>query len=167
MIARIIQGDGIDFDSLIGILAALENRGWSADNIAFGSGGGLLQKLNRDTLKFAFKCSSATIHGAERDVFKQPITDTGKRSKAGRLKLVRDRDGYRTVAHDAAGEDQLVEVFRDGRIWCDWTFSRDSRTGRDCRDDRDRLPARNPAANETIQWKQAGGSEPSTSPIPA
>ena len=96
---RVIQGDGIDFDSLTAILdGASSERGWSADNIAFGSGGGLLQKLNRDTLKFAFKCSSATVHGAERDVFKQPITDNGKRSKAGRLKLVRDRDGYRTVA---------------------------------------------------------------------
>jgi nicotinamide phosphoribosyltransferase len=120
---RIIQGDGIDFDSLNGILTALRDRGWSADNIAFGSGGGLLQKLNRDTLKFAFKCSSATIHGTEHDVFKQPVTDSGKRSKAGRLKLVRTGEDYRTVCRDAAGDDQLVEVFRDGRLLHDWKFS--------------------------------------------
>ena len=90
---------------------------------AFGSGGGLLQKLNRDTLKFAFKCSSATIDGVERDVFKQPITDSGKRSKAGRLKLVRTEEGYRTVPEQAPGEDELIEVFRDGEVLVDWNFT--------------------------------------------
>ena len=33
------------------ILQAMQDAGWSADNIAFGSGGGLLQKLNRDEIK--------------------------------------------------------------------------------------------------------------------
>ena len=46
---RIIQGDGIDIVMLERILEHLKVNGWSADNIAFGSGGGLLQKLNRDT----------------------------------------------------------------------------------------------------------------------
>ena len=122
---RVIQGDGIDFDSLSAILEAMKAKGWSADNIAFGSGGGLLQKLNRDTLQFAFKCSSATIRGQERDVFKQPVTDTGKRlRRRSRLKpFVHDQGGYRTVPHDAAGDDQLIEVFRDGLLLHDWTFS--------------------------------------------
>ena len=60
---RVIQGDGIDFRMLGTVLEAATAGGWSADNISFGSGGGLLQKLNRDTLKFAFKCSSVTIDG--------------------------------------------------------------------------------------------------------
>src|SRR5262249_21950337 len=58
---RLIQGDGINFHTMRDILQAITDQGWSADNIAFGSGGGLLQKINRDTLQFAFKCSSATI----------------------------------------------------------------------------------------------------------
>jgi nicotinamide phosphoribosyltransferase len=120
---RIIQGDGIDFDSLIAILDAMKAKGWSADNIAFGSGGGLLQKLNRDTLKFAFKCSSATVTGTERDVFKQPVTDNGKRSKAGRLKLVRTGGAYATVPPQAPGDDVLVDVFRDGELLRDWSFA--------------------------------------------
>lgn len=123
---RIIQGDGIDRVMLAKILEALRAHGWSADNIAFGSGGGLLQKLNRDTSKYAFKCSSATIYGKPRDVFKQPVTDNGKRSKAGRLKLIR-RDGrLRTVPDDAAHageEDVLREVFRDGRVTGETTFA--------------------------------------------
>jgi nicotinic acid phosphoribosyltransferase len=40
------------------------------DNVGFGSGGALLQKLNRDTLKCAYKCSMAEIDGREVDVFK-------------------------------------------------------------------------------------------------
>jgi nicotinamide phosphoribosyltransferase len=81
---RVIQGDGIDREMLRKILEAMRANHWSADNIAFGSGGGLLQKLNRDTCKYAFKCSSATVRGSERDVFKQPATTTARaRRKAG------------------------------------------------------------------------------------
>ena len=67
----------------------MQEAGFSADNIAFGSGGGLLQKLNRDTLKFAFKCAAVVVDGQEREVFKNPVTDHGKRSKSGRMKLVK------------------------------------------------------------------------------
>lgn len=121
---RVIQGDGIDRTMIVTILDAMMAEGWSADNIAFGSGGGLLQKLNRDTCKFAFKCASATINGEPRDVFKQPITDQGKRSKAGRMKLVRDGDHWSTLLNNQSDPrpDQLVEVFRDGEILLETTL---------------------------------------------
>jgi nicotinamide phosphoribosyltransferase len=115
---RVIQGDGIDLAMLGRILSAIRDAGWSADNVAFGSGGGLLQKLNRDTCRYAFKCSAVTVNGEQRDVFKLPATDTDKRSKAGRLKLVR-RDGrLTTVREDSnpAEPDLLEEVFLDGEI---------------------------------------------------
>jgi nicotinamide phosphoribosyltransferase len=115
---RVIQGDGIDRNMLTRILEAMRASHWSADNIAFGSGGGLLQKLNRDTSRYAFKCSSAIVSGEEREVFKQPVTDQGKRSKAGRLKLVRKGDGYATVRdnQDNLGADVLREVFLNGEL---------------------------------------------------
>jgi nicotinamide phosphoribosyltransferase len=113
---RVIQGDGIDYKMLGEILSAMKARRWSADNVAFGSGGGLLQKLNRDTLKFAFKCSSIHIAGRDRDVFKQPVTDNGKRSKAGRLKLVRQSGHFATAPESAPGTDELRVVFRDGEL---------------------------------------------------
>jgi len=115
---RVIQGDGIDRMMLTKILQAVESANWSADNIAFGSGGGLLQKLNRDTCKYAFKCASATVRGVERDVFKQPVTDQGKRSKAGRMKLIRRDGAYLTVRDDGASPDPdlLQEVFVDGQV---------------------------------------------------
>lgn len=114
---RVIQGDGIDYDMLGKVLDAMRLRGWSADNIAFGSGGGLLQKVNRDTQKFAFKCSAAEINTVWRDVSKDPITDPGKRSKAGRLALVREQESFRTVREeDARSKNLLVPVFRDGVV---------------------------------------------------
>lgn len=121
---RVIQGDGIDIDMLEKILKAMVAHGQSIENIAFGSGGGLLQKVNRDTQKFAFKCSAIEVDGEWRDVMKDPITDPGKRSKAGRLALVYDGDGYRTVPEgDFVESANLLEpVFRDGRVLRDQVF---------------------------------------------
>ena len=121
---RVIQGDGIDFEMIDSILYALQQKGYSADNIAFGSGGALLQKLNRDTLKFAFKCSSVNINGEERDVFKNPITDKGKQSKRGRLRLIREDDVFHTKRYEESDalEDCLAEVFLNGEIRREYTF---------------------------------------------
>ena len=94
---RMIQGDGIDHDMIASILETMKGSMWSADNIAFGSGGALLQKMNRDTYNFAFKCSEITIDGERHPVYKAPITQSSKASKSGRF-------------------DGLTEVFRDGKV---------------------------------------------------
>jgi nicotinamide phosphoribosyltransferase len=124
---RLIQGDGIDFHTLGGILTAVTAHGWSADNLTFGSGGGLLQKVNRDTLKFAFKCASVVVRGEQRDVFKRPVTDQGKRSKSGRMKLVRTRTGgtttVRTTPENEPGDDLLRTVFENGALMHRTTFA--------------------------------------------
>ena len=84
---RLIQGDGVNELSIRSILGAFMAMGWSADNIAFGMGGALLQAIDRDTQRFAMKCSSVKVNGEWIDVQKDPITDAGKKSKAGRVKL--------------------------------------------------------------------------------
>merc|ERR1712190_529932 len=94
---RVIQGDGINADSLEVILKHMKDKGWAADNLAFGSGGGLLQKLHRDTQKCAFKCSYAMVNGAGVDVVKDPITDPGKKSKKGMLTLENQGGKWVTV----------------------------------------------------------------------
>eukprot|EP01061_Rhynchopus_euleeides_P019890 TRINITY_DN3261_c1_g2_i1.p1 TRINITY_DN3261_c1_g2~~TRINITY_DN3261_c1_g2_i1.p1 ORF type:complete len:504 (+),score=198.08 TRINITY_DN3261_c1_g2_i1:89-1513(+) len=124
---RLIWGDGIDYESLQAITEKLMAAGWSIDNIAFGSGGGLLQKLHRDTQKCAFKCSHATVNGESIDVFKDPITDPGKVSKKGRLALHKDESGkWYTRQHadepSPDAQDHLVEVFRDGKILRKYNF---------------------------------------------
>jgi nicotinamide phosphoribosyltransferase len=85
---RVIQGDGITYESLPIILKNLEMAGFAIDNLTFGMGGGLLQQCNRDTLKFAMKTSNVTIDGVDKEVFKDPITDSGKKSKSGKFSLI-------------------------------------------------------------------------------
>ena len=113
---RVIQGDGVNYESIGEILENLKIHGWSADNVGFGMGGALLQKVHRDTQKFAFKCSCATVNGEDRDVFKDPITDHGKKSKKGRLKLVYENGQYQTKALHESGKDILETVFENGVI---------------------------------------------------
>lgn len=62
---RVIQGDGISYETLDAILENMKKHEWSADNLVFGSGGALLQRLDRDTQKCAFKCSYAVCNGKE------------------------------------------------------------------------------------------------------
>lgn len=120
---RLIQGDGIDYEETRRILVEMERSGWSADNVAFGMGGGLLQKINRDTQRFAFKCSSAIVNGQERDVFKCPVTDGGKTSKKGRLSLVEKNGKLETAKGSDKPNDLLVTVYENGEILRTYNFS--------------------------------------------
>ena len=126
---RIIQGDGVNYESIGEILEHLKIHGWSADNVGFGMGGALLQKVHRDTQKFAFKCSCATINGEDQDVYKDPITDHDKKSKRGRLKLVKEDGKYLTKPLNEDGEDVLRTVFENGVILEEINFERVKRNG--------------------------------------
>ena len=114
---RVIQGDGVNPDSIQEILQAMKVKGQSAENIAFGMGSALLQQVNRDTQRFAMKASAICINGQWRDIYKDPVTDPGKRSKAGRLALVEEGGSWNTVRLEETTErNQLVEVFRNGEL---------------------------------------------------
>ncbi|XP_064160633.1 nicotinamide phosphoribosyltransferase 2 [Anguilla rostrata] len=122
---RIIQGDGIDLQSVEEILMKLSDEGWSAENVFFGCGSALLQKLNRDTLNCAFKCSYVETNGKGMDVYKQPVTDPSKGSKRGRLSLRRNSDGFIETVERGVGkpeEDMLVTVFENGSILLEYTL---------------------------------------------
>jgi len=121
---RVIQGDGINRRSIVGIMQAVADARWSLDNIAFGSGGGLLRDVNRDTIQFAIKCSEITVNGERRGVSKHPIGMPSKNSKEGRLGLIASGNAFKTVSEskaDALG-NHLVEVFRDGELLREWSF---------------------------------------------
>lgn len=119
---RVIQGDGVDQTSIAHILEAMHKARFSATNIAFGMGGALLQKMDRDTQRFAYKCSSIIVDGEYRDVFKNPVTDPSKASKKGRLDLHRDHYGnYSTVRlgnkeFSSGANSALDDVFLNGEV---------------------------------------------------
>ncbi len=111
---RLIWGDGINYQSISAILRVIvDMMGYSADNLAFGMGGALLQAVDRDTLKFAMKCSSVTVNGNEVDVFKDPITDPGKKSLAGRFSVTSD---MQVVPQGSVVDDQLKLRFNNGAM---------------------------------------------------
>ena len=98
----------------------MKNLNLSAENIVFGMGGGLLQKCDRDTQKFAMKCSAIRVNGEWRDVYKEA---PGKASKRGRLALLKQGSQYVTVAHDGnAADDQMRLVYHNGDLMVDDTL---------------------------------------------
>ena len=129
---RLIQGDGVNEASIRNILGSFMAYGYSADNIAFGMGGALLQQVDRDTQKFAMKCSSIKTAYLDKwfDVQKDPITDSGKKSKAGRVTLWTSGGEYQSAVEAPKGwtdkgfewTDALWEVYRDGKLVQEYTF---------------------------------------------
>lgn len=118
----LIWGDGIDHRGIERVLDALATAGFSTENAVFGMGGGLLQKINRDTQRFAFKCSAQCRRGVWHDVFKDPL-DASKASKRGRLKLVKRGAEFLTVPESDAGlTDVLETVFENGHLIREYTF---------------------------------------------
>ena len=115
---RVIQGDGIDYHSIKTIYDSLVKNKISVENPVLGMGGALLQKVNRDTQKFALKCSYAEVKGQPIDVKKSPveldangqIIPSFKASKAGRVTYIKD------------GKDMLDTVFENGEIKKSYTF---------------------------------------------
>lgn len=119
---RILWGDGIDPQGITKILDRLSLAGFAAENMVFGMGGGLLQKVNRDTQRFAFKASAIKRNGEWHDVYKDPI-DSTKKSKKGRLTLMNSGQFHTVPEIPNCPSDLLQTVFEDGKLVVDQNFS--------------------------------------------
>ncbi|MFT6334842.1 MAG: nicotinamide phosphoribosyltransferase [Halioglobus sp.] len=129
---RVLQGDGVNYESIREIYERLKDAKVSAENLLFGMGGALLQKLDRDTQKYALKCSYAEINGGAVIVQKRPtemdangnITESFKKSKGGRLKLINIDGKYKTVKEEENpnAQDHLITVFENGKIIKEYSF---------------------------------------------
>lgn len=108
---RVIQGDGVNIKSIEEILTRLRADGFSSENVVFGMGGALLQKVNRDTFKYAMKASAAMIDSKWTDVYKDPIIDSGKRSKKGVLAVVKKNNKYETLPFSFNSGNLLLPVY--------------------------------------------------------
>ena len=119
----LIYGDSITTKRALEILSRLEEQGYAAANVVFGVGSYTYQCNTRDTFGFAVKATNSIINGEEVAIYKDPKTDSKKKSAKGRLLVTRDveLDGWPLVLEDNVSAerendpDQLLTVFyRDG-----------------------------------------------------
>jgi nicotinic acid phosphoribosyltransferase len=94
-VVRFIQGDGVNFYTIQNITGQLTRRGWSQDIWSYGMGGALLQQVNRDTLKFALKCSAIDRNGMAN--LQKSQNRSSKASKGSRFNLVHNGKDFATV----------------------------------------------------------------------
>ena len=119
----VLQGDGVSLTSIQLMLDKMLELKIDTMNLIFGSGGKLLQAHDRDEQKFAIKATFAIINKKGLEIEKDPITDPGKKSKKGYLKLVKDGDSYKTIESSKtkkkefdAFEDEMVTIFENGEL---------------------------------------------------
>lgn len=123
----LLWGDGIDVDGIKKVLDAFKENKISSCNIVFGMGGGLLQKLTRDTMRCAFKCSAQMRNGEMIPIQKNP-RDSSKKSKSGVLGVINTPEGIITVEQSdpryVPSEDLLKTVYENGcMIGCNATLA--------------------------------------------
>ena len=133
---RVIQGDGVNYESIRNMYQALLEEGIAAENLVLGMGGKLLQAgIDRDTQNFAVKTCQAIINNKLVDIIKSPteIDENGnikvsfKISKKGDMKLVKTNDGgYYTMTSSEEGFEEakceLVPIFENGKLLVDEKF---------------------------------------------
>lgn len=118
-----IYGDSITTKRAEEILRRLAENGYAAANVVFGVGSYTYQCNTRDTFGFAVKATNSVINGEEVAIFKDPKTDSKKKSAKGRLFVGVDQqkseffltDGV-TEADEALPINQLKVFYRDGEF---------------------------------------------------
>lgn len=122
---RVLQADGVSIQDIQMILGRLEGMGFSAENISFGMGSGLLHKINRDTMSFTMRTSAVQdADGQWRAVVRRPANPQEKIPMAGRMAAIADGYDIATVPLDDLGPRQnlLQPVWQDGQLLVDWSL---------------------------------------------
>jgi nicotinamide phosphoribosyltransferase len=116
----VIYGDGMYYDRYKAILEKMQSMGFANTNLVIGIGGLLLQQHNRDDLGFAFKATYAEINGDATELYKDPITDPGKKSHKGLMSLDKDSNGAYHTTDQVTWKDEkggeLKTVFLNGKV---------------------------------------------------
>lgn len=133
----VLQGDGISLTTIKELYEIMVVKKIDIMNLVLGSGGKYLQAHDRDEQKYAIKATHVIISGQGINIEKDPITDSGKKSKKGYLKLVyaelgkehhNDRwKNYMTVQSGSKGYDTFIDclqtVFLNGELTKEYTFA--------------------------------------------
>lgn len=125
----VIYGDGMYLERYENILKTMKDMGYANTNLVVGIGGLLLQQHNRDDLGFAFKATYAEINGQATELYKDPITDPGKKSHKGLMRLRKiEANGTYYITEDQVTVEQertgcLETVFLNGKVVKEYTLA--------------------------------------------
>lgn len=128
-----IYGDSITIERCEEICKQLEAKGFAVSNCVFGIGSYTYQYNTRDTFGFALKATHSIVDGEERQIFKEPKTDTDnfKKSQRGMCLVWKtsinpiDKNDLRIICSDGLSLHDIEEnedinllepVFRDGEL---------------------------------------------------
>lgn len=116
----LIYGDSITLERQKEILERLEAKGFSASNLVLGIGSYSYEYVTRDTFGFAMKATWGVVDGVEKEIFKDPKTDSGFKKSAKGLLRVDRVDGKLVLKDQCTKEEEeggeLEVVFLDGKL---------------------------------------------------
>jgi nicotinamide phosphoribosyltransferase len=124
----LIYGDSITTSRAVEILERLERKGFASGNIVFGVGSYTYQCNTRDTFGFAVKATYSVVDGLPINIFKDPKTDSKKKSAKGLLFVGRDSDDELALLDqvdrytEALEDNFLIIRFKDGHFYNQVTF---------------------------------------------
>lgn len=122
---RVLQADGLSLQDMTMVLGRLEGMGFSAENISFGMGSSLLQRVSRDTYSFTMKGSAIEdAEGKWHDISRRSANHRERLPSSGRQAVVRDGlDISGVPVNELAGRENLLQpVFENGKLLKDWTL---------------------------------------------
>jgi len=123
----LIYGDSITLDRAEEILKRLAAKGFASSNIVFGIGSYTYQFNTRDSFGFAMKATYGEVNGEPREIFKDPVTDSGTKKSAKGLLCVYDWEGdfyLKDSCQRHQEEKSLMQtVFEDGQLLIDQSLS--------------------------------------------
>ena len=116
----LIYGDSITVKLADEIMRRLEKKGFASCNVVLGVGSfSYVGNVTRDSFGFAAKCTYAEVNGVGIDVFKDPKTDSGKKSAKGLLRVEYENGEYVLYDQQTPEQEQLgclETVFKDGKL---------------------------------------------------
>ncbi|MDA8708610.1 nicotinate phosphoribosyltransferase [Hellea sp.] len=119
----LIYGDSITLERAKHILEGLAAKGFASSNVVLGIGSYTYQYMTRDSFGFAMKATWGQVNGEGRDIFKDPITDSGlKKSAKGLLRVEKEGEDFvlydqQTQAEEKQGAFEIV--YEDGKLLVD------------------------------------------------
>jgi len=122
----LLYGEAITLQLAPKIFERLKEMGFASSNVLFGIGSYSYIMTTRDSAGWALKATASTVNGEAREIFKDPITDTGMKKSAKGLLRVDYINGEYVLKDQCTVEEEqgglLTPVFRDGALLKDWSL---------------------------------------------